>query len=114
MLRYDSGHPDGGKAVMLPSDLPPSSTPGKFPLKFMFTATRILLAETFNIIMSEFKNTWQVLNHGRACVVLMDNLGIHYQPQLIIDLAKEFVYVFFFVEYTSHWSQPLDSSPFAN
>ena len=44
----------------------------------------------------------------------MDNLNLHYQQDLIINLAKDKIFIFCFVEYTTHWAQPLDSTPFAN
>ena len=114
VLRFDDDHPDGGKITRLPTEVPIKHSRGKFPIRYLFTNTGCLNADIFNLVMKNFLSIWQMLNPSQPCIILMDNLGIHYQQQLFIDLAKELCLIFFFVEYTSHWSQPLDSSPFAN
>ena len=111
VLRFDSSHPNGGKIARLPKESVSRFTRSN---RLIPSNTGCLSPDTFQFIMREFKTQWLLMHEGRVCIILMDNLGIYHQPQLIIDMSKEKIYMFFFVEYTSHWSQPLDSFPFAN
>ena len=87
ILRHDGKHPNGHIA-RLPSETFAKYTRGKRPIKFLFTESGCLTALPFETIVNEFTSNWSQLNRGRSCLILTDNLAIHYQPKLITKLAK--------------------------
>ena len=84
----------------------------KWPIYFVYTKSGYLTKSTWKKILEEFEVQWKLIYPGLDCTLWLDYADIHYQPQLILDMASRGILILFFMKKSTKFSQPADQRLF--
>jgi hypothetical protein len=87
---------------------------GDWPRFYAFTETGYINSKIWADAMTIFEDHWTARNPGRDCLLLFDQLGVHSQVEVVARAMEKGIYHYFLPKNTSHFTQPLDDSPFAS
>lgn len=86
---------------------------GDWPRFYAFTDSGYINSKVWANAMALFEDHWTSRNPGRECVLLFDQLGVHAQLDTVGKALEKGIYHYFLPKNTSHFTQPLDDTPFA-
>ena len=90
-----------------------SRTLHPWPIYFIYTQSGWLTKATWRKILWLFAETWELHHPGLQCCLWLDYAGIHYQPDLVLELAAKGIFTVFFPVRTTKFLQPADQRLFA-
>jgi len=104
---------DGGEAeVDFRLHAAPRVSRRSWPRFSCWTETGFLDADTFNHFMDQVTSEWAIRNPSTNLLLFGDRRGAHMRPDTLEKALDRKVFLFFLPSNSSHWTQPLDASPF--
>jgi hypothetical protein len=88
-------------------------TRGSLSRFYGFTETGYINKQLFEEAIHKFIDQWTLMHPGLDVFLIGDQLGSHFNIDLIEYAMQKNVFMWFFAANSSHFLQPLDSTPFA-
>jgi len=94
---------------------------GTWQRKYAVSRTSFLTKDLFKSMMNDFEKEWTNANPGKHCIIFLDNCSIHRSNEirpgdldknLVLNLAKKGIWLYFLPPNTTSWLQPLDDVAF--
>ena len=85
----------------------------RYPLYFAATETGFINKELFDNVIANFCELWTTQHPGLNAWLFGEQLGAHIDESIVARSMQQHVFMWFFAANTSHFLQPLNSTPFA-